>query len=113
VGTPGPGEATLITAGILAADHHLDIGLALFAAFLGATAGGMIGWWGAGRRERPCSPGRPVPPGRLWALARGERFFRRFGVLAVFLMPSWVAGILRIRASFFIRRTLAPRLSGR
>jgi membrane protein DedA with SNARE-associated domain len=103
VGTPGPGEATLITAGILASRHRLDIGLALFAAFVGATVGGTIGWWiGRHAGSAVLSPRLPFQRGRAWALARGERFFRRFGVLAVFLMPSWVAGILRINGSFFI-----------
>jgi membrane protein DedA with SNARE-associated domain len=103
VGLPGPGEATLITAGILAAHHRVDIGLAIVAAFIGANVGGVAGW-AAGLKAGSAvftGPG-PFRRGRVWALARGERIFRRFGVVAVFLTPSWVAGILRIRGSFFI-----------
>jgi membrane protein DedA with SNARE-associated domain len=103
VGLPGPGEATLITAGILAAHHRLDLGLAIIAAFLGATVGGTIGW-AVGRRAGETvllGPG-PLRRGRVWALARGRRFFTRFGVVAVFLTPSWVGGILHVRASFYL-----------
>ena len=39
---------------------------------------------------------------RLRALHRGERFFERYGVLAVFVLPSWVAGIERMRPSRFL-----------
>ena len=82
VGLPGPGEATLITAGILASHHRLDLGLALLAAFLGATAGGVAGW-AIGRhagRTVLVGPG-PLRRARVWALARGERFYGRFGVI--------------------------------
>jgi membrane-associated protein len=103
VGLPGPGEATLITAGILAAHHHVDIGLAIVAAFVGATAGGVAGWVAGLKAGRAVLTGPgPFRRGRVWALARGERIFSRFGVVAVFLTPSWVAGILHIRGSFFI-----------
>jgi membrane protein DedA with SNARE-associated domain len=103
VGLPGPGEATLITAGILASHHRLDLGLALFSAFLGATAGGTAGWAiGRAVGETVLTGPGPMRRARIWALARGRRFFTRFGVLAVFLTPSWVGGILRVPASFFI-----------
>jgi membrane-associated protein len=103
VGLPGPGEATLITAGILAAHHRLDLGLALFSAFLGATAGGTAGWAiGRAVGETVLTGPGPARRARVWALARGRRFFTRFGVVAVFLTPSWVGGILRVRGSFFI-----------
>jgi membrane protein DedA with SNARE-associated domain len=42
------------------------------------------------------------------AIARGERFFRRFGVLAVYLAPSWVAGATGFPARrFFVANALA------
>jgi membrane protein DedA with SNARE-associated domain len=103
VGLPGPGEATLITAGILASHHRLDLGLAIIAALAGATLGGTIGW-AVGRHAGSAvltGPG-PFRRARVWALARGERFYSRFGVVAVFLTPSWVAGILRVRSSFYL-----------
>jgi membrane-associated protein len=103
VGLPGPGEASLITAGILAAHHRLDLWLALLSAFIGATAGGTAGWAiGRAVGETVLTGPGPMRRGRVWALARGRRFFIRFGVVAVFLTPSWVGGILRVRGSFFI-----------
>jgi membrane protein DedA with SNARE-associated domain len=103
VGLPGPGEATLITAGILASHHRLDLGLAMVAAFLGATGGGTAGWAiGRAVGETVLTGPGPMRRARVWALARGRRFFTRFGVVAVFLTPSWVAGILRVRGSFFV-----------
>ena len=53
MGLPGPGEPLLIAAGVLAAQHKLDIGSVIFVAWAGATAGGIVGWLagkGAGRR---------------------------------------------------------------
>ena len=53
VGLPGPGESLLIAAGVLAAQHRLDIGSVIFVAWAGATVGGIAGWLigkSAGRR---------------------------------------------------------------
>src|SRR3954451_14241814 len=44
VGISGPGEAALITAGILAARGRVDMPSVLAIAWVGAVAGGMIGW---------------------------------------------------------------------
>ena len=95
-GLPGPGEAALITGAAFAAHNRLDIVQVELFAFAGALIGGMIGWafgWRFGDLA-----GRP---GLLYGLRRrglraGERFFTRFGPLAVFLTPSWVAGIHRV-----------------
>ena len=97
-GVPGPGEATLIAAGLVAAAHKLDIGTALAAAWAGATAGGIAGWLLglAGGRALASAPG-PLLGHRGRAISAGERFYERFGVIAVFLTPSWVAGIARMR----------------
>jgi membrane protein DedA with SNARE-associated domain len=102
-GVPGPGEAALIAAGILAAHHHLDIGSAVVVAWLGAVAGGTIGWLVGLRAGRTilAAPG-PLRRARLAALERGDRFFERFGAVAVFLTPSWVAGIHGVGAARFL-----------
>lgn len=92
-GLPGPGEAVVIAGAAFAARHRLDIVQVELFAFGGATVGGMVGWavgWRFGALA--------VRPGPLFGLRRrglraGERFFRRFGPLAVFLTPSWVAGV--------------------
>jgi membrane protein DedA with SNARE-associated domain len=100
---PGPGEAALIAAGILAAHHHLDIGSAVVVAWLGAMAGGTIGWLVGIRAGRTilAAPG-PLHRARLAALERGDRFYERFGTVAVFFTPSWVAGIHGMRAARFL-----------
>ena len=97
-GIPGPGEAALVAAGLLSAHHHLDIGATLFVAWVGATIGGIAGWLvglKAGRAVLTASG--PLYRARLAALARGDRFYERFGPVAVFFTPSWVAGIHRMR----------------
>ena len=48
-GIPGPGQALLITAALLAAHGKLDISMVLTTAIVGTTLGGMIGYW-IGRR---------------------------------------------------------------
>jgi membrane protein DedA with SNARE-associated domain len=110
-GVPGPGEAALVTAGILAAHHHLDIASAVAVAWLGATVGGTAGWLVGLKAGRTVlsAPG-PLYRVRLAALARGDRFYERFGAIAVFLTPSWVAGINGMRASRFLPANAAAAL---
>jgi membrane protein DedA with SNARE-associated domain len=94
VGVPGPGEAALITAGTLAGRGRLDLPAAVASAWLGAMLGGVGGWLiGIHAGRRVASPLGPLAGARRAALERGERFYDRFGVFAVFLTPSWVAGI--------------------
>ncbi len=95
-GVPGPGEPLLIAAGIIAAQHKLDITPVLVWAFVGATLGGMTGWL-VGRiagRGVMTAPG-PLRGLRLKAVERGEEVFQRLAVIAILLAPSWVAGIHR------------------
>ena len=95
-GIPGPGEPLLIAAAIIAARHKLDITPVLIWAWVGATVGGMVGWW-VGRvagRSVMTAPG-PLRQLRLNAVARGEEVFQRLTVIAILLAPSWVAGIHR------------------
>jgi membrane protein DedA with SNARE-associated domain len=95
-GLPGPGEAALIAGGAFAARGRLDIVQVELFAFGGAAAGGMVGWalgWRFGRfADRP----GPLFRLRRRGLRAGERFYERFGPLAIFLTPSWVAGIHRV-----------------
>jgi membrane protein DedA with SNARE-associated domain len=101
-GVPGPGEAAVIAGGAFAARHRLDIVQVELFGFGGAVVGGMIGWalgwhFGAAVASRP----GPLLRLRERGLRAGERFFDRFGPLAVFLTPSWVAGIHRVDAVRF------------
>ena len=102
-GLPGPGEAALVTAAVFAARHRLDIGQVIAVAWIGATLGGSAGWL-VGLRVGAVVAAAPGPFHglRLRGLRAGERFFERFGALAVFLTPSWVAGIHRLQAAKFL-----------
>jgi membrane protein DedA with SNARE-associated domain len=101
-GLPGPGEPLLIAAGVLAAQHRLDIGSVIFVAWAAATAGGILGWL-AGRvagRALVTAPG-PLRAARIRAVERGERVFARYPVMAIVLTPAWVAGINRVRGAVY------------
>jgi membrane protein DedA with SNARE-associated domain len=98
-GLPGPGESVLIAAAIFAAKHKLDIASVVVVAGLGAMAGGVLGWGiglKAGRRVLT-RPG-PLHQYRLKALERGDALFARWTALAIFLTPSWMAGIHNVGA---------------
>jgi membrane-associated protein len=111
VGVPGPGEATLIASGILAAAGKLDIGSVLAVAWAGAVLGGIAGWLIGlkGGRALVTSPG-PFHRLRLRVLTEGERFYERYGVLAVLFTPSWIAGIARMRWTRFLPANLLSAL---
>jgi membrane protein DedA with SNARE-associated domain len=102
-GIPGPGEAALVASGILAAHHHLDIAAAVAVAWLGATLGGTAGWL-AGLKAGRTVLSRPGPlyRMRMSALERGDRFFERYGAVAVFFSPAWIAGIHGMSAARFL-----------
>jgi membrane protein DedA with SNARE-associated domain len=103
IGVPGPGEAAIVAAGILAAHHRLDIVSVVAAGWVGATVGGTIGWLIgriAGRRVI-VAPG-PLLRLRLHAVERGDRLFARYGPIAVFLSPSWAAGMVGMRTAPFL-----------
>jgi len=103
VGLPGPGEAVLVAAGILAAHNRLNLGPVLFYAWVGATAGGVAGWVIGLKAGRALItfPG-PFLRARRRALRRSERLYERFGTAAVILTPSWAAGIARMRATRYL-----------
>lgn len=103
IGVPGPGEPVLIAAGVLAARHKLDIGEVLLVAWVAATVGGIGGWLIGLRAGRAIliAPG-PLRHTRIKAVARGEEVFARYPVVAIFLTPSWIAGIHRVRAAVYL-----------
>lgn len=103
IGLPGPGEPVLIAAGLLAAHHKLDIASVVLVAFVAAAGGGVAGWligMAAGRRLLS-APG-PLHRLRLRALERGDEVFERYVAVAVFVAPTWVAGIHRVRAALYL-----------
>lgn len=88
-GVPIPGEAALITAGILSGTGRLElqyvIAVAAVAAIVGDNIGYVLGRKGA---RRLLARGRK----REQLLERGEAFFRRHGGKAIFL-GRWVTGV--------------------
>ncbi len=103
VGVPGPGEPVLIAAGVFAAKHKLDVSPVLLWAWIGATAGGIVGWVVGLKAGRSVlmGPG-PFRKARLRTIARGEEVFKRVEVIAIILAPSWLAGIHRSRARVYV-----------
>jgi membrane protein DedA with SNARE-associated domain len=96
-GVPGPGEPVLIAAAVFAARHDLDIGSVVVVAFVGACAGGILGWLVGLKAGRALLTRQgPLHKQRLKALARGDALFSRYTALAIFLTPSWMAGIANV-----------------
>jgi membrane protein DedA with SNARE-associated domain len=102
-GVSGPGEAVLIGAGITASRGKADVGTVIAFAWLGATLGGTLGWL-AGRHggRRLFLAGRRLRAQRERMLEHGNRFFERFGWLAVYFAPSWAAGLNGMPAARFV-----------
>jgi membrane protein DedA with SNARE-associated domain len=103
VGLPGPGEAALIAAGIAAAHGHIDVVGVILAAGAGAMVGGTVGWLIGlkGGRALIAKPG-PLYRLRLRMLHHGDAVYARRGWLAVYLAPSWMAGVSGMPARRFL-----------
>ncbi len=92
-GVPFPGETLLLAAAAWAAARHHSLVLVIFFGFLGATAGGDLGYWLGYRGGRPFVE-------RFGALfhirpehiARSELFFARYGDSAI-LAARFVLGL--------------------
>ena len=116
-GIPFPGATILLAAGILAQQGHLQLGEAIVFGLLGAIIGSQIGYWAGrrGGRSFVLKWGRyiKITPERL---GRVERFFVRYGGMAVFasrfvsvfrVLGGPVAGISRMRrGTFFLYSAL-------
>ncbi len=103
IGLPGPGEPLLIAAGVLAANHKLDLAEVLLVAWVGATCGGIGGWLIGLKAGRRVLAGRgPLLGLRQRMLARGEAVFARYPRTAIVLAPTWVAGIHGVRAAIYL-----------
>ena len=84
VGAFMPGAPLLLATGALIAMGSLDLLPSLAAAALGSTGGGAISFWlGYHFKDtlRDSWPLKRYP----WLLARGDRFFRRYGAMSVVL----------------------------
>jgi membrane protein DedA with SNARE-associated domain len=116
-GIPFPGATILLAAGILVQQGHLKLGEAIVFGLLGAIIGSQIGYWAGrrGGRSFVLKWGRyiKITPERL---GRVERFFVRYGGMAVFasrfvsvfrVLGGPVAGISRMRrGTFFLYSAL-------
>ncbi len=103
VAIPGVGEAALIAAGIAAARGRLDLSAVVALAWAGASVGGASGWLlGLKGGRGLLTAAGPLLKLRLALIARGDRFYERFGAIAVLFSPSWMAGIHDMRASRFL-----------
>jgi len=103
IGVPGPGEPVLIAGGVYAARGKLDLAELLVVAWAAATAGGVAGWLLGRKGGRALWTAHgPLQRWRCNSLARGERFFERYGLLAIYLAPSWVAGIHGVRPARYL-----------
>lgn len=102
-GLPGPGEPVLFAAGVLAANHRLDLASVLAVSFVTAVAAGVAGWAVGLKAGRALltAPG-PLFKLRQEVLAWGDEVFRRYVAIAIFLAPSFVAGIHGVRARVYI-----------
>jgi membrane protein DedA with SNARE-associated domain len=113
IGIPVVGGAALTTAGVLGGDGQLNVWLVIAVATAAAWTGGYAGYLLGDRAREALStrPGRWHRQRRR-ALGAGERLFRRWGPLGVFLTPAWVSGALRMpRKSFLIWNGLAAIVS--
>jgi len=103
VAISGPGEGALIAGGISAAHGNVDIVGIVLVAWAGAMTGGIAGYAIGleGGRALMVKPG-PLLRTRRRLLRHGDEAYQRRGWLAVFLAPSWMAGISGMRVQRFL-----------
>lgn len=111
IGVSGVGEAALIAAGIVASRGKVDIASIVFVAWVGATVGGVAGWLIGlkGGRTLMTRPGRLYRV-RTRLLRHGDAIYEKRGWFAVFVAPSWMAGISGMRAARFVPANAASAL---
>ena len=103
VGIPIIGAGVLAAAGALASEGDLNLWIVLAVATVAAWTGGYVGFLlgiraGDVLSERPGRWHRE----RRQAMIVGERVYRRWGRLAVFVTPTWVSGALRMPRNTFL-----------
>jgi membrane protein DedA with SNARE-associated domain len=108
-GVPAIGTAAVSAAAVLASQHQLAIDDVVAVACVAAVLGGVLGYW-VGQRwgvRLMEHPGRHEQARRR-ALAEGHEAYERWGWLACFVIPSFIAGIARMAfAMFLIFNTIA------
>jgi membrane protein DedA with SNARE-associated domain len=102
-GVPMIGTAAVTAAAILASQGTLSIEDVIAVACVAAVLGGLLGYAG-GRRwgvELMARPGRGEER-RQKMLDQGHALYVRWGWLACFFIPSFIAGIARMRFLMFV-----------
>jgi membrane protein DedA with SNARE-associated domain len=111
-GLPGPGDAGLIAAALLAAEGHLSLGVVLVVAYIGCLVGRIIGYQVGARGGRALLE-RPGWFGgiRSATLVKGDRVFQRFPRSAVLIAPAAISGIYAVPPPIFALASLLVGLS--
>jgi membrane protein DedA with SNARE-associated domain len=103
IGVPIVGAGVLAAAGVLASEGELNIWIVIAVATAASWTGGYVGYL-LGAHAGGVLVHRPGPwwRERQRASAAGERIYRRWGRLAVFVTPTWVSGVLRMPRNTFL-----------
>ncbi len=103
VGSPIIGAGVLAAAGVLANEGEPNLWLVIAVATAAAWTGGYVGYLIGVRAGDAVSdrPGRWHRE-RRHAMIVGERIYRRWERLAVFVTPTWVSGALRMPRNTFL-----------
>jgi membrane-associated protein len=98
-----PGDTILFAAGLLSGDPdtHLSLPLLIAVVLVAAVSGDAVGYWLGARAGLPLLQRREGRVLNAANLARAERFYERYGVLAV-VVARWIPWI----------RTVTPVLAG-
>ena len=102
------GAGVLAAAGVLASDGELNIWIVIVVATVVAWTGGYVGCRlglraGDAVADRP----GPLPHQRRRAMISGERIYRSWGRLAVFLTPTFISGAMETHRTLLIWNALA------
>lgn len=107
-GLPIPGETALIGASLLARHGTMNLGLVILLTTVASTLGDNLGYWigRRGGRKALLAQRGPFRHHRQKALYKGEIFFAKYGLRAVFL-GRWVPGV-RVAAALVAGATKMP-----
>jgi membrane protein DedA with SNARE-associated domain len=105
IGIPLVGAGALAAAGEhpSGGEGELNIWVVIVVASVAAWTGGYVGYWLGLRGGRTVARREgPWQRRRQRTMAAGERIYRRWGRLAVFLTPTWVSGAMQMPRNTFL-----------
>ncbi|MFA9269388.1 MAG: DedA family protein [Baekduiaceae bacterium] len=98
LGVPAPGDSALLVAGALVADGHVSLVATIAVASAAAMVGDTIVYWvGRSGGRRLLLRDGPAADRRRSALAKADRFYQRYGLIAVFF-GKFVPGVRGVGA---------------